>query len=64
MMGLSLEEYKQLSKEEMERLNQQTAEIFYQHGADLCIKNLLELAELLQEHSTIPKLQTKKRESA
>lgn len=64
VMGLSLEEYKQLSKEEMERLNQQTAEIFYQHGADLCIKNLLELAELLQEHSTIPKLQTKKRESA
>jgi hypothetical protein len=37
-MGLSLEEYKQFSKEEMERLNQQTAEIFYQHGADLCIK--------------------------
>lgn len=60
VMGLSLEEYKQYSKEEMEQLNQQAAEIFYQHGADLCIKNLLELAELLQEHSTLQNLQTKK----
>lgn len=55
VMGLSLEEYKQYSKEEMEQLNQQAAEIFYQKGADLCIKNLLELAELLQEQSTIQK---------
>ncbi|PQD37369.1 phosphonoacetaldehyde hydrolase, partial [Enterococcus durans] len=63
VMGLSLEEYKQYSKEEMEQLNQQAAEIFYQHGADLCIKNLLELAELLQEHSTLQNLQTKKEKS-
>lgn len=62
-MGLSLEEYKSLSKEEMERVNQQTAEKFYQHGADFCVKNLLELAEVLQEHSTIQKLRGKKIET-
>ncbi|MGG5370832.1 phosphonoacetaldehyde hydrolase [Enterococcus sp. AZ196] len=62
-MGLSLEEYKGLSKEEMERLNQQTAEKFYQQGADLCVKNLLELAEILQERSTIQKLREKKKEA-
>lgn len=59
-MGLSLGEYKNLSKEEMDRLNQQTAEHFYQHGADLCVKNLLELAEILQEHSTLQKLRRNK----
>lgn len=60
VMGLSLAEYKQLSKEKMELLNQQTAEIFYQQGADLCIKNLLELAEILQEQATVQKLRAKK----
>ncbi len=55
-MGLSFDEYKQLSKDEMDHLNQQTADKFYQQGADLCVKNLLELAELLQEHTAIPQL--------
>lgn len=56
VMGLSFDEYKQLSKDEMDHLNQQTADKFYQQGADLCVKNLLELAELLQEHTAIPQL--------
>lgn len=63
-MGLSLAEYKSLSKEEMDQRNQQTAEKFYQHGADFCVKNLLELAEILQEHSTIQRIRENKIEAA
>lgn len=59
-MGLSLEEYKRLSKEAMDSVNRSTAERFYQHGADYCVKNLLELAEILQEQTTIQKIQMKK----
>ncbi|NSN06871.1 phosphonoacetaldehyde hydrolase [Enterococcus faecalis] len=52
-MGVSLEEYNKLSKEEMNYLNQKTAEHFYKHGADLCVKNLLELADILQNYSSL-----------
>ncbi|GCF92737.1 phosphonoacetaldehyde hydrolase [Enterococcus florum] len=60
VMGLSMEEYQALLPEEKQELNQQAANTFYQEGADLCVHNLLELAELLQEKASIYELANRK----
>ena len=47
-MGLSLDEYHALSKEDQEKVISQTEESFIQHGADFTIKSMSELPPLIE----------------
>lgn len=57
-MGLSLEEYTNLSATEKEHMVKKVMERFYQAGADLCILNLTELLDYFIHHKELIKPST------